>query len=134
VNFHHLNNLLWVYGANEVTPNVDPYDEYYPGDDMVDILGTDIYRTDFAKEQYDQLLALEKNKPIALAEVGAVPLPEILKEQPRRTWFMDWGDPPDGGPEGQAIRAAYNCDQVITLDKLPWVQSGKIEANARFTP
>jgi mannan endo-1,4-beta-mannosidase len=134
VNFHHLNNLLWVYGANEVTPNVDPYDEYYPGDDVVDILGTDIYHSGFAKEQYDQLLALAKNKPIALAEVGAVPSPEILKEQPRWTWFMYWGDPPDGGQEGQAIRAVYNCDQVITLDKLPWVQSGKIEVKAPFTP
>jgi mannan endo-1,4-beta-mannosidase len=125
VNFHHLNNLIWIYGANEVTPNVDPYDTYYPGDDVVDILGTDIYHTNFAKNQYDQLLALAKDKPIALAEVGAVPSPEILKEQPRWTWFMYWNDPPDSGPEGQAIRAVYNCDQAITFDKLPWVQSGQ---------
>jgi mannan endo-1,4-beta-mannosidase len=126
VNFHKLNNLIWIYGANEVTPpNVDPYDTYYPGDDVVDILGTDIYHTGFAKEQYDQLLALAKNKPIALAEVGTAPSPEILKEQPRWTWFMLWGDPSEGGPTGQTIRAVYNCDQAITFDKLPWVQSGQ---------
>jgi mannan endo-1,4-beta-mannosidase len=106
---------------------VDSYDAYFPGDDVVDILGTDIYHTGFAKEQYDQLLALAKNKPIA-------PTPEILKEQSRWTWFMLWGDPPDGGTNGQTIRAAYNCDQAITFDKLPWVQSGQTQAKAPFTP
>jgi mannan endo-1,4-beta-mannosidase len=126
VNFHKLNNLIWIYGANEVTPpNVDPYDMYYPGDDVVDILSTDIYHTRFAKEQYDQLLALAKNKPIALAEVGAAPSPDILKEQPRWTWFMLWGDPPDGGPNAETLRAVYNCDQAVTFDKLPWVQTGQ---------
>jgi mannan endo-1,4-beta-mannosidase len=126
VNFHKLNNLIWIYGANEVTPpNVDPYDMYYPGDDVVDILSTDIYHTRFAKEQYNQLLALAKNKPIALAEVGAAPSPDILKEQPRWTWFMLWGDPPDGGPNAETLRAVYNCDQAVTFDKLPWVQSGQ---------
>ena len=63
VNFHKLNNLIWVYGANEVTPpNVDPYDTCYPGDDVVDVLGTDIYHTGFARNQYDQLLALARGQ------------------------------------------------------------------------
>jgi mannan endo-1,4-beta-mannosidase len=125
VNFHRLNNLIWVYGANEVTPpNVDPYGTYYPGDDVVDVLGTDIYHTGFARNQYDQLLALAKNKPIALAEVGAAPSPEILKEQPRWTWFMVWDDPTEGGATARGIRVTYNCDQAITLDQLPWVKAG----------
>ncbi len=119
VNFHKLNNLLWIYGANEVTANVDAYDTYYPGDDVVDVLGTDIYHSGFAKEQYDQLLALAKNKPIAIAESGTVPSPETLKEQPRWVWFMYWYDPPDTGAEGQAIHNTYNSDQVITFDQLP---------------
>jgi mannan endo-1,4-beta-mannosidase len=125
VNFHKLNNLIWIYGANEVTPPyVDPYDTCYPGDDVVDVLGTDIYHTGFARNQYDQLLALAKNKPIALAEVGAAPSPEILKDQPRWTWFMVWDDPTEGSATARGIRAAYSCDQAITLDKLPWVKAG----------
>ena len=113
VNFHKLNNLIWIYGANETdaSKNIDPYEKYYPGDDVVDILATDIYRTDYAKEQYDQLLALAKDKPIALAEVGKVPSPQILKEQPRWTWFMAWGDPP-WGPNGERFKAVYKCDQA----------------------
>lgn len=59
VNFHKLNNLLWVYGANVVSPpNVDPYETYYPGNDVVDILATDIYHSNFAKEQYDLFMQL----------------------------------------------------------------------------
>ena len=118
-NFHKLNNLLWVYGPNETTENVDPYDTYYPGDDVVDVLGTDIYRSGFSNEQYTQLLAVAKDKPIAIAESGVVPSPDILKQQPRWTWFMYWFDPPDYGPQGDAIRNTYNSEQVITFDQLP---------------
>jgi len=124
VNVHKLNNLIWIYGCNEMTPGVDPYDEYYPGDDVVDILGTDIYHSGFAPEQYDGLLALAKGKPIALAEVGVAPSPDILKKQPRWAWFMVWDDPTEGGRTAQTVHAAYNCASAITLDKLPWVEAG----------
>jgi mannan endo-1,4-beta-mannosidase len=125
VTFHKLNNLIWVYGANEASPpNVDTYDTYYPGDDVVDVLGTDVYHSNFAKTQYDQLLAVAKDKPIALAEVGSVPSPDVLKEQPRWTWFMVWDDPTEGGTTARGIRATYNCDQAITLNQLPWVEAG----------
>jgi mannan endo-1,4-beta-mannosidase len=122
VNFHKLNNLIWVYDCNEVTPNVDPYDAYFPGQDVVDVFATDIYRTGFAKEQYDQLLALAGDKPIALGEVGAVPTPEILKQQPRWTWFMAWGEPGGGWTGRDAFRAVYNSSEALTLDELPWVK------------
>ena len=116
--FHKLNNLIWVYGPNEVTPpHVDGFDVYYPGDDVVDVLSTDVYSTKFAKEQYDQLLAVAKNKPIAVAETGSIPSPEVLKEQPRWAWFMYWYDPPDFGPIADDFRKTYNSDQVITLGK-----------------
>ena len=32
--FHGLNNLIWVYGFNELSDNVDPYEKYYPGNDV----------------------------------------------------------------------------------------------------
>jgi len=123
VKFHHLDNLLWVYDCNEVTPNVDSYDAYFPGVDVVDILATDVYRTGFAQEQYDQLLAVAGDKPIALGEVGAVPGPDVLKNQPRWAWFMAWGEPGGFARPGQPnpFRAVYESDQALTLDELPWV-------------
>jgi mannan endo-1,4-beta-mannosidase len=130
VNFHKLNNLVWVFNGNETRENVDPYTEYYPGHDVVDVLATDIYGTGYAPAQYDELLALAGDKPIAIGECGQVPTPEILAKQPRWVWFMLWGEPGGGGwrPGGDPFRQTYESSQALTLDELPWatVKSPKI--------
>jgi mannan endo-1,4-beta-mannosidase len=120
VNFHKLNNLIWVYNANEIRGNVDPYDKYYPGDDVVDVLAMDVYRKGFAKYDYEQLLVLAGDKPIALGEVGALPTAEKLREQPRWTWFMAWGT-----PDWRTNREVYDCNETLTWEELPWVKVTK---------
>ena len=82
VNFHGLNNLIWIYGANELREGVDPYERYFPGRDVVDVLATDVYKGSF-KPDYDALTALAGGKPIALAEVGRVPPLDLLASEPR---------------------------------------------------
>ncbi len=121
VNFHGLNNLIWVYNCNEVKNNVDPYDKYYPGDDVVDILATDVYTEGFNLDNYNQLLLLAKSKPVTLGEVGRLPTTEKLKEQPRWTWFMLWGEPGGGREGGGSFPEVYQDEQTITLEELPWV-------------
>jgi len=121
VNFHGLTNLIWVYNTNEVKEGVDPHETYYPGDDYVDILATDVYTEGFNQLNYDQLLKLAGNRPIALGEVGGTPSIEKLGEQKRWTWFMRWGDPGGSGRGGDA-RKLFNSEQVITHDELPWVE------------
>jgi mannan endo-1,4-beta-mannosidase len=118
VNFHKLNNLIWVYNCNEIRENVAPYDSVYPGNDVVDILATDVYRNGFDPNDYNQLLALAGDKPIALGEVGTPPTPEQLREQPKWTWFMVWGNPGRG-----TSREVYDCNETITWEKLPWVKN-----------
>jgi len=115
VNFHGLHNLIWVFNANEVKDNVDPYATYYPGDEYVDVLATDVYTEGFNRMNYDQLLELAGDKPIALGEVGRPPTAEILQNQPRWTWFMLWGDP------SFQVRDIYQADQTLTFEDLPWV-------------
>ena len=88
VNFHGLNNLIWVFNTNEFKDNVDPHATNYPGDDVVDIVATDVYSEGFNQVNYDQMLELAGDKPIALGEVGQVPSLEIIQEQPRWTWFI----------------------------------------------
>lgn len=122
VNFHGLNNLIWVYNTNEVKENVDPHETYYPGDEYVDILATDVYTEGFNQENYDQLLNLAGEKPIALGEVGAAPTLEKLKEQPRWTWFMSWGEPGGRGGNFRSYLELYNSDPVLTHEELPWVK------------
>jgi mannan endo-1,4-beta-mannosidase len=121
VHFHGLNNLLWVYNANEVRGDVDPYHTYYPGDDVVDVLATDVYQGGFAEHDYEQLLALAKGKPIALGEVGQPPPLEVLQKQPRWAWFMLWGELPPRRPGGIDYGAIYGDARTITHDELPWV-------------
>ena len=63
-------------------------------------------------------LILAKGKLITLGECGELPKPEILKVQPRFTWFMVWGgfiqhDNPPG-----RVKEIYNLPQVITHDEV----------------
>jgi mannan endo-1,4-beta-mannosidase len=122
VNFHKLNNLLWVFNANEIRLGVDSYDRYYPGDDVVDILATDVYSNKFSNKDYKSLLALAGNKPIALGEVGNIPTPRLLRRQPRWTWFMYWHDPSLLWKERKEVTAAYQSRETIRWDELPWVK------------
>ncbi len=117
VNFHGLDNLIWVYNTNEFKEGVDPHGTYYPGDEYVDILATDVYSEGFNQVNYDQLLELAGDKPIALGEVGTPPTLEKLREQPKWTWFMRWGEPSGRG----GVAELFSSEEVLTLEDLPWV-------------
>lgn len=125
VNFHKLNNLIWVYNCNEVKNGVDPYETYYPGNDVADILATDVYSEGFNKLNYDQLLALAGDKPVALGEVGAAPAVDKLREQPRWTWFMMWGEPGGFGGGFKTTMDLFGSETALTLEELPWVKLDK---------
>lgn len=115
VNFHKLNNLVWVWNANELKPGVPNYKDYYPGDDVVDILATDVYTTGFNEKNYTKLSVLAGEKLIAIGECGNPPGPEKLKKQPKWTWFMKWGEP------ARDEKEVYNSNRVINFEDLPRV-------------
>jgi len=93
-NYHHLNNLIWIWGANGIRDipldEAYTYKDYYPGADYVDVLGADVYHFDYEQKDYNELLQLAHGKLIALTEVGELPKPEILAAQPEWAWFMVW--------------------------------------------
>lgn len=123
VRFHHLNNLVWVFNANEIREDVGAYADYYPGADVVDVLATDVYQTNFTGPDYEQLLALGAGKPIALGEVGRAPTVEVLRSQPRWAWFMVWGEPLGNWKDAPSIRPTYDSAEALTHEELPWVKS-----------
>lgn len=125
VTFHGLNNLLWTYGANELSNNVGSYAEFFPGHDVVDVLATDVYRQGFAQNDYDSLLALAEGKPIGLGEVGPVPPVDILRAQPRWTYFVVWSDLGGSRTEREVIRTTYRSEETLNWDELPWVTTKK---------
>jgi alpha-galactosidase len=94
VNHHHLDNLIWVWNANG--PRNIPgdtafdYDLFYPGNEYVDVLATDIYNNDWKQSHHDQLRLLGKGKLVALGEIGQVPSPATLLIQNKYAWFMIW--------------------------------------------
>lgn len=116
VNFHGLDNLIWVFNANEVKEGVPSYRDYYPGDDVVDVLATDVYHTGFNLKNYQLLTALAGIKPIAIGECGTPPDPEILEKQPKWCWFMKWDEP------DYRDQKIYHSAQVITVEDLPWTE------------
>ena len=90
VNYHKLNNLIWIWNVDRPAKPERQFAGYFPGSRYVDILSLDVYGRDFQQSYYDSLLSLAKGKPIALAEVGNPPSPEILKEQPKWTYYVIW--------------------------------------------
>ncbi|AGA58379.1 beta-mannanase [Thermobacillus composti KWC4] len=119
-NHHGLNNLIWVWNSEEP--------DWYPGDDVVDILSTDYYAPpgDYnpLSVKYEHLVQLrDDTKMVALAENGPIPDPDLLQAY-RANWlyFVTWtGDYIQDGISNtpEHLQKVYGSDYVITRDKLP---------------
>jgi len=122
LNHFHLNNLIWVWGAN--SPRDIPGDEaytykdFYPGAQYVDILGTDVYHNDYEQKDYNELLNLAKGKPIALTECGELPNAAILAAQPKWCWFLVWTSWLWTDNTTQRVNEVYNSPQTLTYDEV----------------
>ncbi|MGO4730424.1 glycosyl hydrolase [Paenibacillus sp. 2KB_22] len=120
VHEHELYNLIWVWNSEK--------QEWYPGDDVVDIVSVDVYpeagdHSPLAA-RYTNLCELVKDrKIIALAENGSIPDPKQMKEQDVHwSWFCTWtgGFLRDGTHNELAfLKEVYNSEEIITLDQLP---------------
>ncbi|MEL5892424.1 glycosyl hydrolase [Bacteroides sp. GD17] len=118
-----INNLIWVW----TTQTKD--DEFYPGDDYVDIVGRDIYNQKSGTDNAAQYSAVAKSyskKLVALSECGNVaPVSSQWSAGARWSFFMPWyqynATSLDG--HGHADTAwwkdAMAQDFVITRDQLP---------------
>jgi mannan endo-1,4-beta-mannosidase len=124
VNYHGLNNLIWVYTTSASTNAAT----WYPGNDYVDILGMDIYPG--ANQHGSQYISFNKvreftggKKIITLSECGSVPDPALMLEYGDTwSWFMPWnGDYTESASHNGATwwTKFFNYDYVITRDKMP---------------
>ena len=131
---HRLDNLIWVWDANapraETGERHIPYEDCFPGAEWVDVLASDIYRNDYKPSHYEQLLELGQGKPVALGEVGELPSPGILQQQPRWTWFMSWGWILFLANEPDRIKEVYNAPHVLTLDRIAVDRDGRYSVKA----
>lgn len=123
VKYHGINNLIWVWNSYGTTR-----ENWYPGDDVVDIIAydyPDYSQTTGSWKQYQQLFGT-KGKLFALGESGMLTDPDLLAQQPWlyfNTWAYMINDPSQSSGKNTAawIDKVYNDPRVLTLDDL---QSG----------
>ncbi len=122
VNYHKLNNLIWVWSVDRPTRPGMEFTNFYPGNKYLDILALDVYGSDFKQDYYDQLLALSQGKPITLGEVGTPPTPAILDQQPKWSYWIIWAGMAHNTPKKQ-FEALDNDPRVLGLNDPAYINA-----------
>lgn len=132
-----LNNLIWVWTTQtgysyDASKGIVYDDEWYPGDEYVDIVGRDEYKmtTEMSAAEFEALVAKYPGKIVTLSECGSVgKLSEQWAAGAQWSWAMPWYDyDVDNGknPFSQHQHAnaewwqdAMDCEFVVSRDDLP---------------
>lgn len=139
-NEYGLNNLIWVWNGQDK--------EWYPGDDVVDIVGEDIYPGEHVySSQIDKYMEVhdypDSNKMIVLSENGCMFDPDLaIRDGAMWGYFGTWGGSfiTDSGAlnvyserytEEAMLLKIYNHENVITLDELPDLTTYPIREDAQ---
>lgn len=106
---------------------MDSIGDYWPGADYVDVASLDIWMNVQPSDQhYQKMLEVAQGKPIALAEVGAVPTPAVLERQNRWIWFMVWAeylkDPAFNSDQG--VKDTYYLARTLRQGELSGIGEG----------
>ncbi|MGE5457306.1 MAG: glycosyl hydrolase [Methanococcaceae archaeon] len=125
---HKLNNIIWAWTPDKPWEGVE---DYYPGDEYTDILGTDIYpmkerKEVYPQEWYDRMFRLAKGKPLGLSENSILPDTVLLKTQPW-VWFMSWAGSSLNSSSNEAMIKLYQSEEAITSEELPDFNSSRVD-------
>lgn len=122
--YHKLNNLIWVWSAQNA--------DWYVGDKYCDVLSCDVYDDGNKDAQVNIMLFLQsisKNKPIAMSECGSFPdIQSIADEKAMWAFIGQWGGnylmtddcklAEENNTAAELIKM-YNNNITLTRDKLP---------------
>lgn len=115
VDYHGLDNLIWVYCADQKGAGMN---EFYPGDACVDVVGKDLYHG-FDTTAYNDLIALAHGRPIAITECGPLPdMDTIQKTLPNYCYFLVWPNFIKDQPAA-TFQAVYSHPYTLTREQLP---------------
>lgn len=135
-----LNNLIWVWNGQSK--------EWYPGDDVVDIVGEDIYPGEQVySSQINKFMEVhdyaDSNKMVVLSENGCLVDPELaLRDGAMWGYFGTWGGEfvsksttlnvySEQYTDKEMLNKVYNHENVIVLDELPDLTSYPIREDAK---
>lgn len=130
-NVYGLDNLIWVW--NSYTYETSP--SWYPGDDVVDIVGYDKYNaadglpnlSSISSTFYSLVQSTDCKKMVAMAENDTIPsLENLLNDKAAWLYFCPWYKnyltSEQNNPVDNLIEI-YNSEYCITLDELPDLKS-----------
>ena len=128
-----IRNLIWVWTTQtgygwEESKGVMSDEDWYPGDEYVDIVGRDEYTYTVEKSlaEFNGITSTFPNKMVALSECGSVgKLSEQFAAGAKWSWAMPWyqynATTLDNHEHANTEwwKDAMNCENVITRDQLP---------------
>ncbi len=141
-NEYGLNNLIW-----EWTGSTSPAaSEWYPGDDVVDIVGYDKYNaadgqpnlSSIASTFYSLVQSTDGEKMVAMTENDSIPSLENLVNDKAAwlyfcPWYMNYLTAEQNNPVDNLIEI-YNSEYCITLDELPDLKKYPINGASSAEP
>jgi mannan endo-1,4-beta-mannosidase len=129
-NERDLHNLIWEFTSIGVDGD---HDDWYPGDDVVDMVGLDIYTTptdEMSGQWTDALDFYNGRKMIALSETDTLVDPDVMSQ-----WGTEWAYAApwawdyvqseyakhgyNSGQVAAILQQFLNHEDVVTLDELP---------------
>ena len=118
---HGLNNLIWVLGYSDAPGELKPW---YPGDDVVDILGGDSYKGGAQGELYRKCAAVAPpGMPICDHENGEIPSrAQMEAEQAPWVWFMTWHTrwiTAEESNNQEKLREVFHDPYFVNLHQVP---------------
>ena len=127
---HGLNNLIWVWNGQSA--------DWYPGDDVVDVIGEDIYPGHHAHDSQGAAFLRCQNytkakKLIMLSECGCVPSPAKCEKDgimwsAWAVWCYEFvladGKYSEDYTTAERMKLFYSQDCVVTLNNVPALDRG----------
>ena len=136
-NEYGLDNLIWIWTGSTSPEAAD----WYPGDDVVDIIGCDKYNcsdglpnlSSLSSTFYSLVQSTDGRKMVTMSENDSIPSLENLVNDKAAwlyfcPWYMNYLTSEQNNPVDNLIEI-YNSDYCITLDELPDLKNYPIEGS-----
>ncbi|MGL1934170.1 MAG: glycosyl hydrolase [Fibrobacterales bacterium] len=111
--YHRIHNLIWIWST--------PEEEWYPGNNMVDIIGYDSYPEPFnygsQKSLFDQHYDLGNGeKMVAMTENGSIPtIDALFTEDAPWAWWSTWADRTFEDNSADHLTKTFAHPKVLTI-------------------
>lgn len=120
---HGLDNLIWVWTLDVTEGAEADYAAWYPGNDLVDIVGVDIYAndTEAKQRQYKAAIALTGgHKMVTVSECGNIPDPvKCFNAGENWSWFLTWDLENFPLNTDNYWRSLMGMECVLSREKMP---------------